>query len=78
MDWSTHGGGRQTTARRPAIEGGCGAMLRQFHGTPFEPDLRQAIAKLADMLPDSVTVRLDSIGDFLSVLPAVEAEYDPE
>ena len=53
-------------------------MLRQFHGTPFEPDLRQAIAKLADMLPDNVTVRLDSIGDFLSVLPAVEAEYDPD
>jgi predicted DNA-binding transcriptional regulator YafY len=53
-------------------------MLRQFHGTPFEPDLRQAIAKLADMLPDNVTVRLDSIGDFLSVLPAVDAEYDPD
>jgi predicted DNA-binding transcriptional regulator YafY len=53
-------------------------MLRQFHATPFEPDLRQAIAKLADMLPDNVTVRLDSIGDFLSVLPAVEAEYDPD
>jgi predicted DNA-binding transcriptional regulator YafY len=53
-------------------------MLRQFHGTPFEADLRQAIAKLADMLPDNVTVRLDSIGDFLSVLPAVEAENDPD
>ena len=53
-------------------------MLRHFHGTPFEPDLRQAIAKLADMLPDNLTVRLDSIGDFLSVLPAVEAEYDPD
>jgi predicted DNA-binding transcriptional regulator YafY len=53
-------------------------MLRQFHGTPFEADLRQAIAKMADMLPDNVTVRLDSIGDFLSVLPAVEAEYDPD
>jgi predicted DNA-binding transcriptional regulator YafY len=53
-------------------------MLRQFHGTPFEADLRQAIAKLADMLPDNVTVRLDSIGDFMSVLPAVEAEYAPD
>jgi hypothetical protein len=30
------------------------------------------------MLPDNVTVRLDSIGDFLSVLPAVQAEYGPE
>ena len=53
-------------------------MLRQFRGTPFEPDLRRAIDKLAEMLPDSVTVRLDAITDFLSVLPAVQAEYDPE
>jgi hypothetical protein len=30
------------------------------------------------MLPDQVTVRLDEIADFLSVLPAVQAEYDPE
>jgi predicted DNA-binding transcriptional regulator YafY len=44
-------------------------MLRQLQGMPFEPDLRQAIAKLADMLPDNVTLRLDSIGDFPSVLP---------
>jgi predicted DNA-binding transcriptional regulator YafY len=30
------------------------------------------------MLPDKVTVRLDAIADFLSVLPGVQAEYDPE
>jgi predicted DNA-binding transcriptional regulator YafY len=53
-------------------------LMRQFRGTPFEPDLRQAIAKLGDMLPDGVTVRLDEIADFLSVLPSTQAEYNPE
>jgi predicted DNA-binding transcriptional regulator YafY len=53
-------------------------MMRQFRGTPFEEDLRQAIKKLGTMLPDQVTVRLDEIADFLSVLPAVQSEYDPE
>ena len=28
-------------------------MMRQFRGTPFERDLRQAIAKLADRLLDN-------------------------
>ena len=27
--------------------------MLQFRGTPFEPDLRQAIAKLGEMLPGS-------------------------
>ncbi len=53
-------------------------MMRQFRGTPFEPDLRQAIAKLSELLPAGVSVRLEAIADFLSVLPAVRAEYDPE
>ncbi len=53
-------------------------MMRQFRGTPFEPDLRQAIAKLSDLLPDGVSVRVEAIADFLSVLPGVEADYDPE
>lgn len=53
-------------------------MMRQFRGTPFEADLRHAIAKLGTMLPDEVTVRLDAINDLLSVLPTVHAEYDPE
>ena len=30
------------------------------------------------MLPDAVTIRLDAINDLLSVLPTVQAEYDPE
>jgi predicted DNA-binding transcriptional regulator YafY len=53
-------------------------LMRQFRGTPFEPDLRQAIAKLGDMLPDGVTVRLDEIADFLSVLPSTQAEYNAD
>ena len=36
-------------------------MLRQFQGTPFEPDLRQAIAKLTEMLPDHVSARQDDV-----------------
>jgi predicted DNA-binding transcriptional regulator YafY len=53
-------------------------LLRQLEGTPFESDLRQAIAKLATMLPDGVTVRLDTMADFLAVLPASRPSYDPE
>jgi hypothetical protein len=33
-------------------------MMRQFRGTPFERDLRQAIKKLSEMLPDGVSVSL--------------------
>ena len=36
-------------------------MTQQFRGTPFEPDLRRAIAKLSEMLPDGVSVRLDDV-----------------
>jgi predicted DNA-binding transcriptional regulator YafY len=53
-------------------------MMRQFRGTPFEPDLRQTIAKLSELLPDGASVRLEAIADLLSVLPAVQADYDPE
>jgi predicted DNA-binding transcriptional regulator YafY len=52
-------------------------ILRQYRGTPFEHDLRRAFDKLARMLPDGVTVRLDSAADCLAVLPAVETDYDP-
>ncbi len=51
-------------------------MMRQFRGTPFEADLRHAIAKLGDALPKGVSVRLDRIADFLSVLPTTRCEYD--
>jgi len=53
-------------------------MMRQFKGTPFELDIRNAIEKLGSMLPDNVSVWLDAIADFLSVLPAAECGYDPK
>jgi predicted DNA-binding transcriptional regulator YafY len=51
-------------------------MMWQFRGTPFERDLRQAIAKLGEVPPDGISVRLDAVADFLSVLPATESQYD--
>jgi hypothetical protein len=56
----------------PATTWCCGC----FRGTPFEADLRHAIAKLGDALPKGVSVRLDMIADFLSVLPTTRCEYD--
>ena len=53
-------------------------LLRQYRGTPFEPDLRRAFAKLTEMLPDAVSVRLDAMADCLSVMPAVQTAYDPD
>src|SRR3954451_14935753 len=53
-------------------------LLRQYRGTPFERDLRRAFGKLSEMLPDGISVRLDSMADCLSVLPAVGTDYDPE
>jgi predicted DNA-binding transcriptional regulator YafY len=53
-------------------------LLRQLEGTPFESDLRRAIAKLGEMLPDRVSVRLDAMADMLAVLPAARPYYDPE
>jgi predicted DNA-binding transcriptional regulator YafY len=53
-------------------------VMRQFRGTPFERDLRHAIKRLSELLPDEVSVRLDLIADFLSVVPGVQADYDPE
>jgi predicted DNA-binding transcriptional regulator YafY len=53
-------------------------MMRQMRGTPFEADLRRAIAKLNTMLPDGVSVRLDDVADMLTVLPASQSHYDPE
>jgi predicted DNA-binding transcriptional regulator YafY len=52
-------------------------MMHQFRGTPFEPDLRQAITKISEVLPDGVSVDLDKVADFLSILPSTESHYDP-
>jgi predicted DNA-binding transcriptional regulator YafY len=52
-------------------------VLRQYRGTPFDQDLRRAFAKMTELLPDAISVRLDAVADCLSVLPAVETPYDP-
>jgi predicted DNA-binding transcriptional regulator YafY len=52
--------------------------MRQFRGTPFEADLRHAVEKLGTMLPDGLSVRLETVADLLSVLPATRVEYDAE
>ena len=53
-------------------------MMHQFRGTPFEPDLGQAITKLGEMLPDRVSVRLDGVAEFPTVLPSTESQYEPK
>jgi predicted DNA-binding transcriptional regulator YafY len=40
--------------------------------------LRRTLAKLGASLPDGLSVRLDTIADFLSVLPATECQYNEE
>ncbi len=40
------------------------AMMRQFRGMPFEPDIRSAIEKLGTMLLDRVSIRLDTVPGF--------------
>jgi predicted DNA-binding transcriptional regulator YafY len=55
-----------------------GRLLGQYRGTPFEGDLRRAFGKLAELLPDAISVRIDAIGDCLAVLPSAEADYDPQ
>jgi len=52
-------------------------LLGQYRGTPFERDLHRAYQKLSELLPERVTIRLDTLGDCLAVMPAVEMEYDP-
>lgn len=52
-------------------------LLHQYRGTPFEQNLRRAFKKLSEMLPDSVSVRIDAIADCLAVLPVVQTDYDP-
>jgi predicted DNA-binding transcriptional regulator YafY len=52
-------------------------LLRQYRGTPFEDDLKRAFDKMTMLLPDAISVRLDSAADCLSVLPSVQITYDP-
>lgn len=52
-------------------------VLRQYHGTPFEGDLRRAFARIAEQLPEGVAISLDAASDCLAVLPAARVDYDP-
>jgi len=53
-------------------------VMDQYRGTPFEPDLRKAMAKISSSLPDTIEVPLDELTSCLSVLPRVQTTYDPE
>ena len=52
-------------------------VLKQYRGTPFDRDMRRALAKIAELLPERVELSLDNLSEYLSVLPRVRAEYDP-
>ena len=68
----------------PATEGELVALLvaaqvmDQYRGTPFEQDLRKALAKISEILPATIEVPLDALTGCLSVLPRVQTTYDPE
>ena len=53
-------------------------VMDQYRGTPFEQDLRKALAKISESLPDTIEVPLDELTNCLSVLPRVQTTYDPE
>src|SRR5271157_1450445 len=53
-------------------------IMDQYRGTPFEQDLRKALAKISKSLPDTIEVPLDELTSCLSVLPRVQTTYDPE
>jgi predicted DNA-binding transcriptional regulator YafY len=42
-------------------------VLRQYRGTPFEPDLVSAFRKMQELLPDEVRVSPDSLDAYLSL-----------
>ena len=52
-------------------------VMDQYRGTPFEQDLRKALAKIAKSLPDMIEVNLDELTSCLSVLPRVQTTYNP-
>lgn len=51
-------------------------MIGALRATPFERDLKCALAKLQEVLPAGGSTHLESIADWLSVLPAVLSRYD--
>ena len=53
-------------------------VMDQYRGTPFEADLRKALAKISGSLPDKIEVAFDELSNYLSVLPRVQTRYDPD
>lgn len=53
-------------------------LLQQFRGTPYETDLSRAFSRIVDLLPDEVSINLQSLDDSLSVTPAATAPHDAE
>jgi proteasome accessory factor B len=53
-------------------------VMKHYRGTPFERDIRQALAKISELLPDQVELSLEDLSYSLSVLPRVQTAYDPQ
>jgi predicted DNA-binding transcriptional regulator YafY len=53
-------------------------VVRQYHGTPYEADLRSALRKLEQSLPDEVTIDPNPLGGFLSLDLGPTASPAPE
>ena len=53
-------------------------VMKQYRGTPFERDIRRALDKISELLPDRVELSLDDLSHSLSVLPRIQTAYDPQ
>jgi predicted DNA-binding transcriptional regulator YafY len=51
-------------------------VVRQCQGTPYGADLRRALARLAAVLPESISVDLGSLAETLSVAPTTVTVQD--
>lgn len=55
-----------------------GQVLRQHEGTPYEQDLKRALEKLTDLLPEKITVHWDVIEQAHSFRKTVTSKHDTE
>jgi predicted DNA-binding transcriptional regulator YafY len=71
----------------PPVDLSCGELLglffaervvRQYRGTPYEEDLRAALRKIEQSLPEQVTVDANTLDGFLSLDLGPLAAPDPE
>ena len=53
-------------------------VMDHYRGTPFERDLRKALAKISRSLPETIEISLDELSSYLSVLPRVQTTYNPD